>query len=147
MLHTGSNFGCTAFVHSLYRLIQQGKIIDKVSRIVRQTDGGSDNVAWVTHAIHFTLVKVGAFDEVVWIRLEPGHSHNPQDQTFATTKSIFLPFRGGGTGCASPFEMEARLVEGLKKMNGGLEMLWQLVNYDFTGWLDGCVAADFSNYG
>eukprot|EP00965_Chrysotila_dentata_P142965 4724383-Pleurochrysis_carterae.AAC.1 len=43
MLHTGSNFGCTAFVHSFYRLINQRKILLDVERIVRMTDGGSDN--------------------------------------------------------------------------------------------------------
>eukprot|EP00965_Chrysotila_dentata_P122418 4046056-Pleurochrysis_carterae.AAC.1 len=69
------------------------------------------------------------------------------DQTFATTKSIFSPRRGGGKGCASPFEMEAMIVDGLKKLNGGCEMLWQLANYDFVFWFDGCVAADFAHYG
>eukprot|EP00965_Chrysotila_dentata_P055632 1845624-Pleurochrysis_carterae.AAC.1 len=43
--------------------------------------------------------------------------------------------------------MEARLVDGLKKMNEGLEMLWQLANYDFAGLLDGCVSSKFAHYG
>eukprot|EP00965_Chrysotila_dentata_P107481 3550997-Pleurochrysis_carterae.AAC.1 len=70
-----------------------------------------------------------------------------QDQTFATTKTIFLPWRGAGVGCESPFEMEAMIVYGQKKMNGGCEMLWQLANSDFVGWLDGRVASDFAHYG
>eukprot|EP00965_Chrysotila_dentata_P109107 3605250-Pleurochrysis_carterae.AAC.1 len=87
MLHTGSNFGCSA----------------------PQTDGGPDNVAWVTHGVHVMLVREGVFNQIDWIRLKPGHSHNPQDQTFATVKCKFVPFAGGGVGCRTPWEMEARL--------------------------------------
>eukprot|EP00965_Chrysotila_dentata_P189656 6173443-Pleurochrysis_carterae.AAC.1 len=78
MLHTGSNFGCSAFVHSLYRLINHGRIRLDVKRIVRQANGGSDNVAWVTHGVHYTIVREGAFNQIDRIRLEPGHSHNQQ---------------------------------------------------------------------
>eukprot|EP00965_Chrysotila_dentata_P145249 4797682-Pleurochrysis_carterae.AAC.1 len=70
-----------------------------------------------------------------------------QDQTFSVTHTIFIPTPGAGNGCASPWEMEARIVHGLKGMNGGMEMLWQLANYDFTGWLDGCVSNKFAHYG
>eukprot|EP00965_Chrysotila_dentata_P179884 5939422-Pleurochrysis_carterae.AAC.1 len=38
------------------------------------------------------------------------------------------------------------LVDGLKEMNGGLETLWQLANFDFGKWLDGCVSKSFTNY-
>eukprot|EP00965_Chrysotila_dentata_P132407 4378463-Pleurochrysis_carterae.AAC.1 len=78
MLRTGANFGCSAFCYSLYRLIEVGKIDSRVKRIVRQTDGGSNNVAWITHGVHYMLVHEGVFDQIDWIRLEPGHSHNPQ---------------------------------------------------------------------
>eukprot|EP00965_Chrysotila_dentata_P153496 5073301-Pleurochrysis_carterae.AAC.1 len=78
MLLKGGNFGCTAFCYSLYRLIEQGRLDPSVKYIVRQTDGGSDNVTWVTHAVHYTLVREGAFNQIDWIRLKPGHSHNLQ---------------------------------------------------------------------
>mmetsp|Transcript_1632 Transcript_1632/g.5328 ORF Transcript_1632/g.5328 Transcript_1632/m.5328 type:complete len:210 (-) Transcript_1632:97-726(-) len=41
MLKTGGNFGCTSFVVSLCRLIQNGRM-NGVRRLVRQTDSGSD---------------------------------------------------------------------------------------------------------
>eukprot|EP00965_Chrysotila_dentata_P091654 3026021-Pleurochrysis_carterae.AAC.9 len=136
MLHTGSNVGFSAFVYSLYRLIETGKLDARAKRIARQTDGGPDNVSWVTHGVHFMLVREGVFNQIVRIRLLPGHSHNPQ--TFSITKTIFIPAGGDRIGCTTPWEMECRLVDGLKKMNGGLEMLWQLASFDFTDWLDGC---------
>eukprot|EP00965_Chrysotila_dentata_P236268 6201221-Pleurochrysis_carterae.AAC.1 len=89
-----------------------------VTRIIRQTDGGSDNVAWITHGVHYMLVQEGVFDEIIWVRLGPGHSHNLQDQTFSTSRSIFYPRRGLGPGCASPQQFETMLVDGLKEMNG-----------------------------
>eukprot|EP00965_Chrysotila_dentata_P224620 6194287-Pleurochrysis_carterae.AAC.1 len=78
MLRTGSNFGCSAFVFSLFRLIELGKLDSRAERIVRQTDGGPDNVAWVTHGVHVMLVREGVFNQIDWIRLKPGHSHNQQ---------------------------------------------------------------------
>eukprot|EP00965_Chrysotila_dentata_P006570 214592-Pleurochrysis_carterae.AAC.1 len=78
MLGTGANFGCSAFCFTLYRLIETSKLDPRVERIVRQTDGGSDNVTWVTHAVHYMLVREGAFDQIDWVRLKPGHSHNKQ---------------------------------------------------------------------
>eukprot|EP00965_Chrysotila_dentata_P250116 6209261-Pleurochrysis_carterae.AAC.3 len=156
MLHTGSNFGCSAFCYSIYSLIELGKLNSSVERVIRQTDGGSDNVAWVTHGVHYMLVHEGAFNQIDWVRLGPGHSYCQQsahtasersfeaqhrtDQTFSNCRSIFYPRRGLGPGCTSPMEFEAMLVDGLKEMNGGMEMLWQLANFDFTKWLDGCVA-------
>eukprot|EP00965_Chrysotila_dentata_P124256 4107619-Pleurochrysis_carterae.AAC.2 len=125
MLHTGSNFGCTAFVFSLYRLIKLGMLDSRTEYNVRQTDGSPDKVVWLTHAIHVMLVREGAFSQIDWIRLKSGHSHNAQDQAFAIdVKSYSIPVSGGGNSCRAPWEMEARLVDKLKTINGGLEMLW-----------------------
>eukprot|EP00965_Chrysotila_dentata_P250909 6209716-Pleurochrysis_carterae.AAC.2 len=71
MLHTGSNFGCSAFCYAIYRLIELGKLNPSVKQIVRLTDGGSDSVDWVTHSVHYMLVQEGVFDQIDWIRLEP----------------------------------------------------------------------------
>eukprot|EP00965_Chrysotila_dentata_P073129 2416801-Pleurochrysis_carterae.AAC.1 len=62
----------------------------------------------------------------------------PQDRAFSVVRAIFYPRRGIGPGCTSPLEFHAMLVDGLKEMNGGMEMLWQLANFDFKTWLDGC---------
>ena len=43
MLPTGSNFGCTAFASTLYRLINKGKITKHATFCSRLTDGGPDN--------------------------------------------------------------------------------------------------------
>eukprot|EP00965_Chrysotila_dentata_P137285 4541089-Pleurochrysis_carterae.AAC.1 len=45
--------------------------------------GGSENVSFVMHALHATLVHRGAFDEIVWARLPPDHSHAAIDRFFS----------------------------------------------------------------
>eukprot|EP00965_Chrysotila_dentata_P107459 3550457-Pleurochrysis_carterae.AAC.1 len=75
--------------------------------------------------------------------LLPSH----QDRVFSRIKSVFYPKRGLGPGCKSPLEFHAMLMEGLTDMNGGCEMLWQLANYDFSTFFDGCVSEQFMYYG
>mmetsp|Transcript_31566 Transcript_31566/g.100575 ORF Transcript_31566/g.100575 Transcript_31566/m.100575 type:complete len:144 (-) Transcript_31566:97-528(-) len=60
-LRTGSNFGCSAFLVGLRHLIMEAKITPQQSHFVRQS--GSDNVGWVTHAVHFVLVHFGVFNK------------------------------------------------------------------------------------
>eukprot|EP00965_Chrysotila_dentata_P245014 6206304-Pleurochrysis_carterae.AAC.1 len=84
MLHTGSNFGCSAFVFLLYRLVELGKLDARAENVVRKTDGGSDNVAWIMHGVHFMLVREGVFYQLDWIKLRPGHSHTLLDQALST---------------------------------------------------------------
>eukprot|EP00965_Chrysotila_dentata_P253111 6211068-Pleurochrysis_carterae.AAC.2 len=67
--------------------------------------------------------------------------------TLITSRSIFYPKRGLGPGCKSPLEFQTMLLNGLKGLNGGCEMLWQLANFDFATWLDGCVSLNFKYYG
>eukprot|EP00965_Chrysotila_dentata_P175280 5785824-Pleurochrysis_carterae.AAC.1 len=43
--------------------------------------GGSENVSFVMHGLHAILVHRGAFDEIVWSRLPPDHSHDAIDRT------------------------------------------------------------------
>eukprot|EP00965_Chrysotila_dentata_P081743 2698532-Pleurochrysis_carterae.AAC.1 len=69
-----------------------------------------------------------------------------QDQTFSTTRDTCYPRHGASPGCASPLEFEAMLMDRLKDMNVGMEMMWQLANFDFAKWLEGCAAASFSHY-
>eukprot|EP00965_Chrysotila_dentata_P082662 2727783-Pleurochrysis_carterae.AAC.4 len=139
MLHTGGNFGCTAFCYTIFRLIEQYKLDPRVERIVRQTDGGSDNVSWVTHALHYMLVREGVFNQINWVRLRPVYKEiinsifsQPcyipcvtQDRFFSLIESIFYPKRGFGPGYKSPLEFQAMLVKGLQEK----ERFWRYI-YD-----------------
>ena len=146
MLLTGANFGCTAFVCTLYHLVKSMKLAPEVDTVMRQTDRGPDNSAQLTHGVHELIVREGACNVLIWSSLEAGHSHNGQDATFAHTKKIFYPRAGAGPGCCSPFEYAAAIEDGLKGMNGGLEILWQLHNFDWKNLLKDCVSKKFGNY-
>eukprot|EP00965_Chrysotila_dentata_P168714 5571764-Pleurochrysis_carterae.AAC.1 len=57
-VRTGANFGCIAFFASLLRNQQKGML---GSVVYRQTDGGSDNDADITHVLHWLLVYMGSW--------------------------------------------------------------------------------------
>ena len=82
-LKTGSSFGCTAFLSGLERMHDLGLLGEE---IVRQTDGGSDNVSAETHAFHFTLISKGVLQRLLWIRLRAKHSHNFADRANSMIK-------------------------------------------------------------
>lgn len=145
MLSTGNNFGCTSFILGLYKLIEGGKF-DHVRRLVRQTDGGSDNVGWVTFAVHSMLITEGTLDLLDWVRLRPGHSHNEADANHRKVLQAFYPKGNNGQGCESPLQFHQRLVDALRTLNGGLEMLWQLSNFDFEAWMKGCMSSQFAGF-
>ena len=134
-LTTGNNFGCTCFCVSLFRLIKSGKLPPSVTHGARQTDGGSDNDGKTAHGVHYILVREGVFNDFLWGRLRSGHSHNRCDRHFAEAKTIFYPRSGVGPGCASPMQYHAALVDGLKQLPGGLEIMWQLANFDFDAFV------------
>ena len=86
----GSNFGLTNLLMTLYRAQEKKRIGPHVTRLVRHTDGGSDNVSEITHVLHWLLVYIGFMDEVLWFRFESGHSHTEiADRFFALLKKIF----------------------------------------------------------
>eukprot|EP00965_Chrysotila_dentata_P236272 6201227-Pleurochrysis_carterae.AAC.2 len=101
----------------------------------------------MTHGVQYMLVQEGVLDQIDWVRLEPGHSYGPQDQIFSTTRSTFYSQHAVGPDCESPLEFEAMLVDKLKTINCGMEMLWQLANFDSATWLKDCMAGSFSHYG
>lgn len=113
---------CSSSIAGLYRFIKSGLIGPATRECWRQSDGGSDNVGWVTHAAHFFLVYMGTFEKLVWVRGRPGHSHNAQDGDWSLAKSILFPESRGsvGPGCMSPFELESKLVEGFRNRSGGV---------------------------
>jgi hypothetical protein len=145
MLKTGGNFGCTSFIVSLCRLISNGRMTG-VRRLIRQTDSGSDNVSWVTFALCATLVKEGVFDQVDWMRIMPGHSHNEADARHRQALGVFYPKKGTGPGCNSPLEFESSLNKGLRGIPGGYETLWQLASFDWAKWFGSSISSEFGNY-
>ena len=146
MLQVGANFGCTGFVSTLYHLIESNKLAPDVEIIFRQTDRGPDNNTAITHALHTLLVREGVAQKICWTALEAGHSHNGADKTFNDSKMLFYPRPGVGPGCASPFEFAASLEEGLKQMNGGCQVLWQLANCNWEALLKDCVSSKFGGF-
>ena len=40
-------------------------------------------MSFVVHALHATLVERGIFDEIIWMRLPPDHSHDEIDRFFS----------------------------------------------------------------
>ena len=68
----GCNFGLTNLVMAIKRAKELNRLTINVDRLVRHTDGGPDNVAWVTHFFHWLLVYLGVFNEVLWFRFEAG---------------------------------------------------------------------------
>lgn len=114
---------CALFMLAgLYRFVKSGLISKENEECYRQGDGGSDNVGWVTHAAHVFLVYMGVFNKITWVRGRSGHSHNAQDGDWALAKEILFPEHRGvvGPGCMSPFELEAKLVDGFKHRSGGV---------------------------
>ena len=69
---TGANFGLTNLIMCLYRAKKAGRLPSNVKTLYRHTDGGPDNNSYVTHIIHWLLVYLGIFDEVLWFRFEAG---------------------------------------------------------------------------
>jgi hypothetical protein len=68
----GGNFGLTNLIMVLYRAHQAGRLPKNVKTLYRHTDGGSDNLCHTTHLLHWLLVYLGVFEEVVWFRFEAG---------------------------------------------------------------------------
>ena len=145
MVHCGSNFGGSCMLTTLFQLALAGKL-ENVSHFMRQSDSGSDNVCWMTFALHCLMVREGVFNEIDWVRLRAGHSHNEADANHRLAMGVFYPKKGVGEGCATPFEFEAKLMKGMQGMNGGMQVLWQMANFDLKAWFNGCVHKDFGHY-
>ena len=62
---TGSNFGLTNLIMTIWRAHQKGLLTSTTKKkLIRHTDGGPDNLSTVTHIVHWLLVYLGIFDEV-----------------------------------------------------------------------------------
>jgi hypothetical protein len=147
---TGANFGLTNLICVLYRAHQTGRLA-KATTLIRHTDGGSDNVAYVTHVVHWLLVYLGIFDHVQWFRFEAGHSHTEiADRLFSLMKRTFITddaSRAQGVGSFS--ELDTKLHEVFKGLDETYEMNWNFANWDFQKWfndMSGVLSPEFSNY-
>ena len=69
---TGANFGLTNLIMVIWRAYKSGRLMPHVKTMYRHTDGGSDNVGYVTHILHWLLVYLGVFEEIIWFRFEAG---------------------------------------------------------------------------
>jgi hypothetical protein len=69
---TGGNFGLTNLIMVLYRAKQAGRLPKNCKTLFRHTDGGPDNTCHSTHIMHWLLVYLGVFEEIIWFRFEAG---------------------------------------------------------------------------
>jgi hypothetical protein len=132
----GANFGLTNFIFVLHRAWKAGRLGPHVRRCYRHTDGGPDNVSWVTHVVHWLLVFIGVFDEMIWFRFEAGHSHTEiADRLFAILKKLFDADSNARVGPLETFaELESKLRETFAKAQEHFELGFDFANWDFEEW-------------
>ena len=144
---TGGNFGLTNFVMALHRAKELGRLQPHVTGLYRHTDGGSDNLALVTHLFHWLLVYIGVFQSIIWFRFEAGHSHTElADRLFSILKQIFTTDNSSRVEGVGDFvELWVKLQDALKSTAERNELSWNLGNWDFDTWFaDMGIAGNFS---
>lgn len=142
-LVTGVNFGVTSFLQALCNCIDRHAITVHTRKYIHATDGGSENRAKLTHAMAYMLVQYGAFDEVLWCRLPPNHSHDFVDRVFSAIETWLKDV--SYKGCQTLWELRDYLLrkfssETTKYHNTPVIIDILLANYDFQQWLHGCIA-------
>jgi N-acetylglutamate synthase-like GNAT family acetyltransferase len=141
-VRTGSNFGLTSFIMALYGAHKNGRFNDGAGKtLYRHTDGGSDNLSVVTHVMHWLLVWLGIFEELIWFRFDAGHSHTEMcDRFFSMIKRFFKI--DGAARCErldSFEEFEDELRKLFTKSDGStVELEYLLANWDFEHWFKAC---------
>ena len=136
-LLTGSNFGLTSLLLALERAFDLQRMKPHVTRLVRHSDGGSDNVSVETHFFHWLLVYLGVFEEVLWFRFDAGHSHTElSDRMFALLKQLFEASDGKRVlGIQSFQQLRERIHTHFKNMPEAAELAWLMANWDFKEWI------------
>jgi hypothetical protein len=105
-----------------------------------RTDGGSDNVSQVTHILHWILVWLGCFEEIIWFRFEAGHSHTEvADRLFGVMKRLFQTDSNArvANGARSFRELGQHLEEEFAGENENLLLEYDFANYDFDKFFRG----------
>eukprot|EP00965_Chrysotila_dentata_P222487 6193003-Pleurochrysis_carterae.AAC.1 len=84
------------------------------------------------HALHCCLVEERVFDEIVWARLPPDHSHDAIDQLFSVLEAWL-----GLSTCPDLDTLWEQLAYLRRKLAGSeyacnkIELMTQMVNYAF----------------
>ena len=132
----GSNFGLSNFILVLHRAWTSGRLGLHVRRAYRHTDGGPDNVSWVSHVLHFIIVYIGVLQELLWFRFEAGHSHTEiADRLFGVMKKLFDSGSGKRVGPLETFaDLERELRHCFEKAQEHFELAFHFANWDFEGW-------------
>ena len=132
----GANFGLTNLIVALHAAWKSGKIGPHVTKLIRHTDGGPDNVSWVSHLVHWLLVYIGAFNDLLWFVFEAGHSHTEiADRLFALMKKLFESDSNVRVRPVQDFvELEGRLREVFAKAKEEFQLGYIFANWDFASW-------------
>ena len=130
---TGANFGLTNLLMTIFLAVASGNIAPHVEDFYRHTDGGSDNVAVVSHFVHWLLIYIGTFQNLTWFRFKAGHSHTETaDRLFAIMKRLF---EADGAHRVNPIHCFPQLIEKLEKeFAAEIEACtfhWDFANWDF----------------
>jgi len=136
-VRTGSNFGLTNLVTTLWEAWRSGRFRPHTRELVRHTDGGGDNMSYLTHVVHYLLVYLGIFEEITWFRFEAGHSHTEiSDRLFGVLKRLFKSETAARVARTATFsELFAKIDQDLKKCPEARLFEFDLANWDFEEWL------------
>ena len=134
----GANFGLSNFILVLHRAWKSGRLGPHVTRAYRHTDGGPDNVSWVSHLLHWLLIFIGVFQDLEWFRFEAGHSHTEiADRLFAVMKELFESDTTTRVGPLESFaDLEMALRSHFDKADEHFELAFHLANWDFEKWFN-----------
>ena len=146
-VQTGGNFGLTNLIMTIYRSFKAGRFKPQTRLLLRHTDGGGDNVTYITHIVHWLLVYLGVVDEIVWFRFEAGHSHTEiSDRLFGIMKRIFESDSGSRVERCATFGDLWKKVEAMLKSAPELRHYEHgLANWDIDRWLRGMVNESGAN--
>ena len=141
-VNTGANFGLSTLLGGLYSAYKAGRLKPHVRRLIRHTDGGSDNVAKVTHIFNWLLVYVGCWEDILWFIFDAGHSHTEiADRLFSLMKKIFETDGAAHVegGVLTFEELEERLKACFSKCPEMKEIVYHFANWNFATWLKASV--------
>eukprot|EP00965_Chrysotila_dentata_P174353 5755893-Pleurochrysis_carterae.AAC.1 len=94
-------------------------------------------------ALHATLVHRGVFEEIIWARLPPDHSHDTIDRFFLVIERWLRA--EGCTEIATPWMLLKYQREKLAQSNFRRDVTkvhFLLVNFAFNRWFDGFASSD-----
>jgi hypothetical protein len=151
-IKTGSNFGLTCLLLAIWRAKEMGRLDGQAGQcFYRHTDGGPDNLSIATHILHWLLVWLGVFQELIWFRFDSGHSHTElADRFFAMLKRLFATTRGAERAQRlDDFKhLEEEMHKTFKGSAEGVELEYLFANWDLNQWFEFChfqIDKDFGN--